>query len=192
MDQIAQFRDAKLITEQEYNALEITAAQEHADALAAIDAAARDVKLSAIAGAFGDLSALMQSGNKKLFKIGQAAAIAQAAISGYQAAVDAWQKGMKIGGPGMAAAFAGASLAKTGALIASMKSQSDSGGGGGASSGGGGGSASSAPSGGGAGSYFNIQLTGGDNFGGTQIRNLISAINKEIESGSVIKGIRAT
>lgn len=134
--QLAEFRERKLGTEEEFNELEARIQQDHKEKLAAIEKAAQAQKLSAVQGAFGDLATLMQTSNAKLFKIGQAAAIAEATISGYQAAVDAWQKGMKIGGPPVAAAFTAASLAKTGALVAGIASQSANGGGGGAVAGG--------------------------------------------------------
>jgi hypothetical protein len=117
--------------------------QQSAEELARIAQMERQARLQSVQGAFGDLSSLMQSENKKLFKIGQAAALAEATISGYEAAVSAWQKGMKIGGPPVAAAFTAASLAKTGMLISQIRSASASGSGGGSS--GGGGVASTAP-----------------------------------------------
>ena len=71
--------------------------------------------------------------SKKVQKVMKAAAIANAAVSGYEAAVDAWKFGMKTG-PWTAAAYTAASLVKTGALISKIKSggksQSSSGGGG--------------------------------------------------------------
>jgi len=186
---LREFRDAKQLTEEEYNELEASAKQEHEDRLAEIERSAQAVKMQAVAGAFGDLASLMQSSNDKLFKIGQAAAIAEAVVNGYSAAVAAWEKGMKVGGPPMAAAFTAASLAKTGSLIAGIASQSSSG-----SSGGGGSAASAGTSAGAtsqASTYVNVQMVGGDNYGSDQVRNLISAINLEVENGAVIKGIRA-
>ena len=136
LDQLAEFRANKVATEEEFNALEQKIKEDHAAKTKAIDDAAMQAKLSAVSGAFGDLSSLMQSSNKKLFAIGKAAALAEATVSGYQAAVTAWEKGMKIGGPPVAAAFTAASLAKTGALIAGIASQ-NAGGSGGSTSGGG-------------------------------------------------------
>lgn len=140
MAQLDEFRQAGLLKEGEYDTLEQQATKEHQDKLLAIEQAARSARLQALGDMFGDLSSLMQSSNDKLFKIGQVAAIAQASVSGWQAAVDAWQRGMKIGGPGLAAAFAWASLAKTGAMIASIAKQSSRGGAGGSAGAGGGGS----------------------------------------------------
>ncbi len=115
----------------------LAAAREYQEALTEVERMGSQERMGLIGGAFGDLAGLMNTENQKLFKIGKAAAIAEATISGYQAAVDAWAKGMKVGGPPVAAAFAGASLAKTGALIAGISSQSIGGGGGTTSTGGG-------------------------------------------------------
>lgn len=126
--QLDEFREAGIGKEQEWNSLEEKIHKEHAERIEELEAQKRQARMAALSGMFGDLSTLMQTENKKLFKIGQAAAIAEATISGYQAAVDAWQKGMKIGGPPLAAAFTAASLVKTGSLIAGIASTSSSGG----------------------------------------------------------------
>lgn len=128
--------DQRLLSQQEFQSLSERSAQEHADALAEIERTKQAAIRQDIAGAFGDLASLMQSENNKLFAIGKAAAIAEATVSGYQAAVSAWEKGMEIGGPPVAAAFTAASLARTGALISSIASQSVGGGGGGSAGGG--------------------------------------------------------
>jgi hypothetical protein len=144
LEKLREFRDAKLTTEDEFNALEADIKKKHEDDMLALERAAQQQRLQSFSGALGDLSSLMQSENKKLFKIGQAAAIAEAVVSGYGAAVSAWEKGMKVGGPTVAYAFVGASLAKTGALISSISSASSSGAGGGVGGGaiaGGGGAA---------------------------------------------------
>lgn len=127
LTELEEFRSAKLLTEEEYNSLEAQIKQEHEDKLTEIENRARADRLQAFSGAFGDLATLMQSENKKLFKIGKAAAIAEATVSGYGAAVSAWEKGMKVGGPPVAAAFTAASLAKTGALISSISSAQSNG-----------------------------------------------------------------
>jgi len=80
--------------------------------------------------------------NKKMFKMYQAFSIGQAVVSGYHSAVLAWQSGMATGGPWaplFAVAYTAMSLARTGALISSIKSQKMGGGGGGGSGSGGGG-----------------------------------------------------
>ena len=120
-------RNAGLITEAEFNAQREALAQEHSDKMVAIKEAEEEAKRQATKGALSDLASLMTTGNKTLFKIGQAAAIANATVSGYEAAVDAWKAGMKVGGPAAATAFTAASLAKTGALISSIAGQSATG-----------------------------------------------------------------
>lgn len=128
MEKLREFREAKLGTEEEFNALEKQIQQQHQEDMAAMERQQQQARMQAMAGALGDLSSLMQTNSKKMFAIGKAAATAEAVVSGYQAAVDAWQKGMKIGGPPVAAAFTAASLAKTGALISGIQSQQFGGG----------------------------------------------------------------
>jgi len=92
--------------------------------LAQAEAAAKKAAMSTM---FNDLASLMNTGSRKAFKIGKAAAIANASIKGVDAAVAAWDAGMSTGGPWapvVAAAYAGASLLKTGTMINQIKSQS--------------------------------------------------------------------
>tara|TARA_R110000851_G_scaffold3035_2_gene12240 strand:+ start:508 stop:2304 length:1797 start_codon:yes stop_codon:yes gene_type:complete len=131
LEKLREFRESKMGTEEEFNALEADIKKKHEEDMLALERAAQQQRLQSFSGALGDLSSLMQSENKKLFKIGQAAAIAEAVVSGYGAAVSAWEKGMKVGGPTVAYAFAGASLLKTASLISSISSASSSGAGGG-------------------------------------------------------------
>lgn len=131
----------KLLTEEEYRQQRERLEAEHGERMTEIDRKALDAKLEMARTALGGLSALMGTENEKLFKIGQAAAIAQATIDGWAAATSAWKHGMATGGPPLAAAYTAASLAKTGAMIASIASQSASGGGGSGSGGGGSGQA---------------------------------------------------
>ncbi|MGB1215395.1 MAG: hypothetical protein ACPG4X_18645 [Pikeienuella sp.] len=182
LEKLREFREQKLGTEKEFNDLEAQIKQEHEDKLAEIEATARRAKMQAIAGTFGDLSGLMQSQSKKLFNIGKAAATAEAVVSGYQAATDAWQKGMKIGGPPLAAAFTGASLARTGALIAGIRSQTIGGGGGGVAAPGGGVAAASA-------TPQAVNITGVDPasfYSGGAVESMINAI---IDAGAD-RGVR--
>ncbi len=109
--------------------------------------------------------------------------IAEALISGYQAAVDAWQKGMNNGGPAVAALYTAGSLARTGALIAQMKSTSR---GGGVAAGGGAVAANStaAPQ---VSRNVAIQLTGGNMFSRDQVIELINGINEAVEDGAIVR-----
>jgi hypothetical protein len=142
---------------------------------------------------WGDLASLMSAGSKKAFKIGQIAAISSATINGVEAAVAAWKAGMQAGGPfgpALAATYAAASLAKTGAMISSIKSQSYGGGGGAAAASGsiGGGSAALPPPP----NTFNVSLSGinpDQMFSGRQLGGLVDLINEEIRGGSRLEGI---
>ena len=127
--------ERELVTRQEYDEMFVQLVQSREDRIAQVEREAQQAKLAAWSGALGDLGSLMSSESNKIFRIGQAAAIAQATVDGYSAAVSAWDKGMKAGGPPVAAAFTAMSLARTGALIAQIGSSKPSGtsGGGGAS-----------------------------------------------------------
>lgn len=178
-------RQRELLTEQQYNELKLQAQQDFNNKMRAMDAAALQTKLSAWSGAFGDLASLMNTGNKKLFKIGKMAALAQAVVDGWSAATSAWEKGMKIGGPPVAAAFTAMSLARTGAMIASIKSAQFEGGGGG--TGGGAGSAPAAP----ATSpqkVANYQISG-DVLGKSSAAELFRTINQGIKDGYTIHNV---
>lgn len=92
-------------------------------------------KLSAINIASSLASSVMslaQGHSKKAFEISKKVAIASAVIDGYKAATSAWAAGMATGGPfapAVAAAYTAASLAKTGAQVKAIQSQSFNGGG---------------------------------------------------------------
>lgn len=140
--------------------------------------------------------------SKKAFQINKRAAQANAVIKGYQAAVSAWEAGMSVGGPAapaIAAAFTALSLARTGAQIKAIGSQSFGGGGGspsqaaqpstpvhdtgGASGGNGGGGGSGGGDGGnGGGATFNISLHG-QNQSTESVRQLIEQINEASGDG---------
>ena len=89
LTKLDEFRVAKMLKEGEYNELEKKAKADHQESLKKLEVDGQNARLQAVGGALGDLSSLMQSENKKLFKIGQAAAIAEAVVSGYGAAVTA-------------------------------------------------------------------------------------------------------
>jgi len=151
--------------------------QQFHDQMREIDRQALQEKAAAWSGALGDLASLMQTGNKKLFNIGKAAAIAQAVVDGWSAAVSAWDKGMKIGGPPVAAAFAAFSVVRTGAMIANIASQQFGGGASGGMGGGGGGAA--APTVQGPSGVSNIIIQGdviGRNTGGALIKEINDAV----------------
>lgn len=137
LDLLAQYNNAELEAIGGHNEARLRIEQEYADRMREIHDAERQERLSGYSTMFGDLATLMNTESMKLFRIGQAAAIANAVMEGWESAVSAWRWGMKFGGPPLAAAASAASLAKTGAMIANIAKQNPKGSGG---SGGGGGS----------------------------------------------------
>jgi len=135
--------DAELITRAEYDEQKLRLEAEHQEKLGKI----KGQEMEVTKGVLDRVAGLMQTSNAKLFKIGQAAAIARATISGYEAAVESYKWGAARGGPALGAALAAVSLAQTGAMISSIASQSPSGSSGGGGGGGsaGGASAATAP-----------------------------------------------
>jgi hypothetical protein len=99
-------------------------AQELADKEIMLEKQKQAAKLSAASSAFGNLSSLMNTENRKLFEIGKAAAIAQATIDGYQAIQSAYAGGLKISGgnPAVGAAFAATAGIATAVQIAGIAS----------------------------------------------------------------------
>lgn len=193
-------RENKLITEQEYDALELERFVSHMDALGEIEQAAaakreatleqeRQAKLAVAQGMFSNLSTLMNTGSRKLFEIGKAASIANALVSGYEAVVSSYAAGAKIGGPVVGAAYAATAAAATFAQIKQIRASSFG--------------QSAAPvtfdggvptvptsqpgqtggaGSGGAGRNVSISLVG-ETFSRDQVRGLIDAFNTEINDG---------
>jgi len=135
--------DAELITRAEYDEQKLRLEAEHQEKLGKIKGQEMEVTKNVLDRVAG----LMQVSNAKLFKIGQAAAIARATITGIEAAVESFKYGASKGGPVLGAALAAVSLAQTGAMISKIASQSPSGSSGGGGGGGsaGGASAATAP-----------------------------------------------
>ena len=65
LEKLREFRDAKLITEQEYNELEAEIAKKHQGAISEINRSAMQDRLSQASEVFSGLSSLMQTENKK-------------------------------------------------------------------------------------------------------------------------------
>ena len=185
LEALREFRDAKLVTEQEFNEAEKRIEQMHAEEKAQIDADAKEAKLASTREMLDGLASLMSSGNKKLHKVGQAAALAKAILDGYSAASSAWEKGMSAGGPPVAAAYTAASLAKTASLISSIKSSGSSASGGGSAGGAG---AGAAAAGGAAPSPRpdDINIAGGGEF---IPRSAVLRLMEEINSASDENGV---
>lgn len=167
-------KEAEMRIEKEYNA-----------AITKIQKSEYGTRNQLLGQAFGNISSLMNTENKKLFEIGKAAAIAQATISGYEAAVYSYKWGAEIGGPLGGAAAAAASLVATGVQIANIastqfgsKSAPSTNTGGGSSS-----AAAVAPT---TQQNVSISLTG-DTFTRGQVTGLIDQINEAIADGAEIR-----
>lgn len=154
---------------------------------------------------FGQMATLMDSGNRKLFEIGKASAIAQTIVSTFQGAQAAFTSFASLGPVGVAAgvAAAGAAVAAGMARVASIRSTTFGSTGGGGGGGGGGsststGSSSQAATNGGtngqaaAASPTNVNIAlQGQSFSSEQIRSLISAINDAGGDNMNIKTVTA-
>lgn len=146
----------------------------------------KDARVQAGKDALSNLTSLMDSENKKQFKIGKAAAISQAAVSTVASAQEAFKAlaGIPVVGPALGAAAAAAALAAGKQRISSIKSQSfgsSSVGGGG----GGGGQAQapaavsqSAPE------TRQINITGVNPSDFVQVGGLVEQINEELGNGA--------
>lgn len=114
----------KMELEKKYTDNVLAQAQDLADKEKKIEEAKAAAKLSLASSAFGNLSSLMLTENKKLFEIGKVAALAQATIDGYSAIQSSYKEGTKIGGPAVGAAFAATAAVATAVQISNIASTS--------------------------------------------------------------------
>ena len=87
----------RLLSEEAYHEMATANKQEFEDGLTAIEQQAQAARLAATQGALGTISTLMNSGSRKLFEIGKAAAIANATISMHEGVMKAWALGPILG-----------------------------------------------------------------------------------------------
>lgn len=205
LNTLAEGNEAKLLTDKEYLAQKMelqqrfdddatAQAKQTADRQLAIETAAARAKLNVASSAFGNLSSLMNTENKKLFEIGKVAALAQATIDGYAAIQSSYAQGAKIGGPAVGAAFAATAAVATAVQISNIASTSFGSGGGSVSApGGGGGSVAEQATTGGAGSNDTSRslLIQGDFssdslFTGDAVRSLIEKIAEQQADGFTV------
>ena len=184
----ANMREQEMLAQQ-YAAGEISE-QDHSDKMANLKRNAAETERNIVLSNVQDGFKLLAAGSKKVQKLMEGVAIVNAVIKGKEAAVAAWSAGMATGGPFapvVAAAYTAASIAKTGSMIAAIKSGGKGSGGGGggsvpsaAAAGGGGGGASSG-GGGNAGPtrIFNVDFLGDSNMSTKQTRNLLELINEQ-------------
>ena len=186
-------RAQELLTEEEFQAAKDALAKDAAQKQVAIAEQEAQAKRNIMKGMMTNLSTLMNSGSKKMFQVGKAAAIANALISGYEAVVHSYNAGARIGGPPVGAAFAATAAAATAAQIGQIRKQSF-GGGGSPVAYSGGLPATNTTTGGGMGAVnpnansggqrtISINLVGGGMFSAEQIRELIGKINEQTGDG---------
>jgi hypothetical protein len=190
-------RERELVTEQEFLEAKARLQQEYADKSTEIAKKEADARQRVVGGMLQNLISLQNTGSKKMFQIGKAAAVAQALLAGREAIVSSYAAGAKIGGPPLGAAYAATAAAATAGQIASVMSTSLGGGGssGGGSVSGGGGSAST---GGGATQQaaqsptttfaFTIQ-NDPMGFGEQFARQMIEQLNEAQANGGNIRGV---
>jgi hypothetical protein len=204
LEDIRAFEDAKLITAEEGALLREEAEQAHWDRIGeihakasqsaiALEKAKNDALKRAQENFMGNMAGLMNTESRKVFEIGKAAAVGQAAYKGGLAVMDAWEAGMSTGGPWapvVAAAYATAAGLNSANLINNIRKQQFGGSGttptaptqgssgitGGGAMGGGG-------SGGGGGGPTSIIHLNGDTFGRDQVRALLERLNEEGTNG---------
>ena len=153
------------------------------------------LNLAAAKTFFGSMSALMNTNSKKMFKIGQAAAIAETIINTHAAAMGAYKAMASIPyvGPALGIAAAAAAMAAGAAQISAIRSQSVGGGGGavgtfpaspttGQPAGTPGGDVGPARGG----QTAVINITGGEFFSREQVANLLEKINESLGDGGRI------
>ena len=149
---------------------------------------------------FGDLATLQQSGSKKMFEVGKAAARAQTVMSTYEGAQKAYTAlaGIPIVGPALGVAAAGAAIAAGGIRLSAINSASFGGGGSVSAGAAGGGAAAStggaasAASGGGAGpaQERNLVVSGFDSnslITGDMLNGILEGIQGSIDDGFVLR-----
>lgn len=190
-ERLVEALEQELVTREEYG--QIMADLESKAAKAREKVAEEEAKnrSAVMGGMMQNLSGLMNSGSKKMFAIGKAAAIAQALIAGKEAVVNSYNAGSRIGGPPVGAAFAATAAAATASQINQIRSQSFGGGGnpttysGGlpavrtTQAGAGGTDGPVNPS-----QRVDINITGtGNSFSAEQVRDLIRQINDQVGDG---------
>lgn len=188
MDRLKEAKDQELITEEQFNSRKEQLASRHVDNMVKLAEIEKNSKQNAMSTMFGNLSSLMNTGNKKLFAIGKAAAIADATINAYKGISKTMAEYPYPLNIGMAAAHGAAAFAQ----ISNIKSQQFGSGGGSPNVYDGGQPAVNTTSGGvqpqqagggnGGGRNISISLQG-SSFTDEQVRDLIGRINDQAGDG---------
>jgi hypothetical protein len=124
LDQIDYFEKENLLKDGEAANMSEAQRQKHAEAIASIHEAENANTVTSTADMWGQLEGLSTSRSRKLFEIGKAVALANAAIKAPEAIINSYAHGTKIGGPPVGAAFAAVAAATTANMIRNIRSQS--------------------------------------------------------------------
>lgn len=187
MDRLKEAKDQELLTEEQFNSRKEQLAAKHVDNMVKLAEIEKNSKTDAMSTMFGNLSSLMNTGNKRLFAIGKAAAIADATINAYKGIAKTMAEYPYPLNIGMAAAHGVAAFAQ----ISQIKSQQFGSGGGSPTVYDGGQPAVNTTSGGvqpqqqggnGGGRNISINLQG-SSFTDEQVRDLIGRINDQTGDG---------
>jgi len=122
-----EYVDGRLSSGEDFSKTDLERQEEWAKASKAIDSAKNKEAWGAASDFFGGMAVLMSSSVEEEFKIGKAAAIAQASIDGVSSAISAFKFGSKIGGPVVGALMAASSAVSTGMMLNKLMSASSSG-----------------------------------------------------------------
>jgi len=122
-----EYVDGRLSSGEDFSKTDLERQEEWAKASKAIDSAKHKEAWGAASDFFGGMAVLMSSSVEEEFKIGKAAAIAQASIDGVSSAISAFKFGSKIGGPVVGALMAASSAVSTGMMLNKLMSASSSG-----------------------------------------------------------------
>jgi len=121
-----EYVDGRLSSGEDFSKTDLERQEEWAKASKAIDSAKHKEAWGAASDFFGGMAVLMSSSVEEEFKIGKAAAIAQASIDGVSSAISAFKFGSKIGGPVVGALMAASSAVSTGMMLNKLMSASSS------------------------------------------------------------------
>ena len=121
-----EYVDGRLSSGEDFSKTDLERQEEWAKASKAIDSAKHKEAWGAASDFFGGMAVLMSSSVEEEFKIGKAAAIAQASIDGVSSAISAFKFGTKIGGPVVGALMAASSAVSTGMMLNKLMSASSS------------------------------------------------------------------
>ena len=176
-------RDAITNGEIDTNGKRLAAGERFEKSMSSIKKSWSKQQTSATSKLFGDLSTLQESGNKRMFEVGKAAAKAQTVMSTYEGAQKAYTalSGIPIVGPALGLAAAGAAIAAGGMRLSAINSTSF----------GGGSSVSASAAGGGASSAGATTAASAPASSGSQDRNLVvSGIDpSSLYSGDALIGM---